>query len=145
MRFSASVRVDAPAERVWDLLEDWDRSSEWMIGTTVEVLGERGQGVGARTHAVTTLAGLKLIDIMTVTRWEPPSLVEVRHERWPLQGTAWFRVQADGAGARVDWVEDINVPFGLLGRIVARIARGPVQWGLRASLKRLTRLVESSS
>ena len=145
MRFEASVSVDASPERVWDWLRDWERSSQWMIGTTVEVLSDSGEGVGARTRAVTRLAGVKLLDVMTVTRWDPPSLIEVRHERWPLQGTAWFGIAPERGGARIEWVEEIAVPFGLLGRIVARVMRGPVRWGLRKSLRNLKRLVEASS
>jgi len=145
MRFEASVRIDAPPARVWEWLRDWSRSSDWMIGTTVEVLSPSGEGVGARTRAVTRLAGVKLLDVMTVTRWEPQSLIEVRHERWPLQGLAWFGLAPEGSSARVEWVEEITVPFGLLGRIVARVLRAPVEWGLRTSLKNLKRLVEASS
>ena len=116
-----------------------------MIGTTVEVLTQNGEGVGARTRAVTKLAGLRLLDVMTVTQWEPPHRIEVVHDRWPLQGTAWFANAPEGTGARLEWVEDITIPFGLLGRIVARIARAPVEWGLRKSLKKLKRLLEASS
>jgi hypothetical protein len=145
MRFEASIHIDASPERAWDWLRAWERSSQWMIGTTVEVLSKSGEGIGARVRAVTSLVGLKLVDVMTVTRWEPLSRIEVRHERWPLQGIAWFGVRPEGSGARVEWVEDITVPFGLLGRIVASVLRAPVQWGLGLSLKKLKRRVEASS
>ena len=74
--YRASVRVNAPPERVWEWLSDWDRSAQWMLGTTVEVIGPQREGVGARTRARTKIAGITLIDEMSVTRWEPPRFLQ---------------------------------------------------------------------
>ncbi|HLW16044.1 MAG TPA: SRPBCC family protein, partial [Actinomycetota bacterium] len=90
--YRASVRVNASPERVWEWLSDWDRSAGWILGTTVEVVGSQREGVGVRTRAVTRIAGIKLIDEMSVTRWEPPRLIVVRHHRKPVLGDAWFEV-----------------------------------------------------
>ena len=143
--YRAWVRVDASPERVWEWLSDWDRSVEWILGTTVEVVGSQREGVGARTRAVTRIAGLKLIDEMSVTRWEPPRLIEVRHHRKPVLGDAWFEVVPVDGGAQVEWVEDLELPFGRLGELGGSVLRAPVEWGLRKSLIKLKRLVEASS
>ena len=128
--YRAVVRIDAPPERVWDWLRDWDRSSRWILGTTVEVVGAQREGIGARTRA------------MTVTRWDPPRLLEVRHHKRPVLGDAWFEVVPDGAGARVEWVEDLELPFGRVGELVGSLARAPVEWGLRKSLVNLKSVIE---
>ena len=143
--YRASLRVDAPPERVWEVLADWDRSADWILGTTVEVVGSQREGVGARTRALTRIAGIKLIDEMSVTKWEPPRLIEVRHHRKPVLGDAWFEVVPVDGGAQVEWVEDLELPFGKLGEIAGSVARAPVEWGLRKSLRKLKRLVEASS
>ena len=143
--YRATVRIDAPSERVWEWLSNWDRSAEWILGTTVEVVGPQREGVGARTRAVTRIAGLKLHDEMTVTHWEPPRLLQVEHHRKPLLGDAWFEVVPVDSGSHVEWVEDLELPFGRLGELGGSVLRAPVEWGLRKSLTKLKRLVEASS
>lgn len=143
--YRAAVRVDAAPERVWEWLADWDRSSRWILGTTVEVVGAQHDGVGTQTRAVTRIAGIKLIDEMTVTRWEPPRLIEVRHNRRPMLGDAWFEVVPVPGGSQLEWVEDLELPFGRLGELAGSVVRAQVEWGLGKSLTKLKLLVEASS
>jgi len=140
--YRASVRIDASPEKVWEWLADWDRSSQWIMGTTVEVVGSQREGVGARTRAVTRIAGLRLVDEMSVTRWEPPHVIEVRHHRKPVLGDAWFEVVPVDSGSQVEWVEDLELPFGRLGDLAGSVVRMPVEWGLGKSLLRLRDLIE---
>ena len=42
------VLVDAPAAAVWAAVVDWDRQSEWMLGTTVRSTINGGVGVGGK-------------------------------------------------------------------------------------------------
>lgn len=114
------------------------------MGTTVDVVGDQSEGAGTRTRAVTRICGIKLVDEMTVTRWEPPRLIYVQHHRKPLLGDAWFEiVPVDGASS-VEWVEDLQLPFGTLGELAGAALRTPVEWSLRRSLMKLKRLVEAS-
>jgi hypothetical protein len=143
--YRAAVRIDASPERVWEWLSDWDRSARWILGTTVVVIGSQREGVGARTRAVTRIAGITLIDEMSVTRWEPPRLIQVQHHRKPVLGDAWFEVVPIDGASQVEWVEDLELPFGRLGELGGSVLRAPVEWGLRKSLTKLKRLVEASS
>ena len=142
--YRAAVRIDAPPERVWVWLSDWSRSSRWIMGTTVDVVGDRSEGAGTRTRAVTRIAGIKLVDEMTVTRWDPPWLITVHHHRKPLLGDAWFEIVPVGGASSVEWVEDLELPFGALGELAGAVLRAPVEWSLRRSLRKLKRLVEAS-
>ncbi len=93
---------------------------------------------------MTRIAGIKLIDEMTVTRWEPPRLIEVRHNRRPVRADSWSEVSPVDNGAQVDWVEELELPFGRLGELAGSLGRAPVEWALRKSLTKLKRLVEAS-
>ena len=140
--YRAAVRIHAAPERVWEWLADWDRSSQWIMGTTVEVVGSQREGVGTKTRAVTRIAGIELVDEMSVTRWEPPHLIHVQHHRKPVLGDAWFEVVPVGNGSQVEWVEDLEPPFGRLGELGGSVVRAPVEWGLRQSLRKLRDLIE---
>jgi uncharacterized protein YndB with AHSA1/START domain len=143
-RFRVATHIDAPPERIWTLLSDWEGSAEWMVdATTVEVLGEQREGVGTRVRAVTKIAGIALTDLMTVTGWEPARRLEVLHEHWPIRGLAWFALLPESGGTRFEWIEDLTPPFGPLGELGGRVLRAPIERVLRKSLMKLRRLAEN--
>src|SRR3954465_3209548 len=47
--------IDAPPERVWEVLTDWASQGEWMLATDVRTVGGPAQGVGGRLAARTGL------------------------------------------------------------------------------------------
>jgi len=146
MLLKVSTHIAAPVARVWELLCDWEGSAEWMVdATTVEVLGAQRTGAGARLRAVTTVArALPLVDLMVVTRWIPERLIEVRHEGWPIRGTAWFELTPDAGGTAFEWAEEIDPPLGPLGELGAHLLRAPLERMLATSLAKLRRLAESA-
>ena len=142
-RYSVSAGIDAPLERVWALLADWEGSSAWMVdATTVEVLGEQSAGVGTRVQAVTRIAGLPLRDEMTVTQWEPPHLMVVRHHRAPIRGIAWFELSEENGGTRFDWVEELDPPLGPVGELGGIVLRRAIERVLSRSAAKLKALAE---
>jgi uncharacterized membrane protein len=143
--FRVLTRIQAPVERVWALLEDWEGSAAWMVdATTVEILSEQRRGVGTRVRAVTTIAGVPLTDVMEVVGWEEPRVITVMHEGWPIRGIAWFelRVHPDG-GTWFEWAEELDPPLGPLGEIGGAILRRPIERVLAKSANKLKMLAEN--
>jgi carbon monoxide dehydrogenase subunit G len=142
--FRVTTHIDAPPARVWSVLLDWEGSAEWMVdATTVEVIGDRREGAGTRVRAITTIAGVALVDDMEVTRWDPERLMEVMHRGWPVRGLAWFELRPDGRGTRLEWAEELDPPLGPIGELGGRILRAPIERVLRRSLVKLRRLAET--
>jgi uncharacterized protein YndB with AHSA1/START domain len=143
--FRVLTRIDAPVERVWALLEDWEGSAAWMVdATTVEILGERRRGVGTRIRAVTRIAGVPLTDEMEVVAWDEPRRITVMHQGWPIRGLAWFELRVDDAGATwFEWAEELDPPLGPLGELGGAILRKPIQRVLAKSAAKLKRLAEN--
>jgi carbon monoxide dehydrogenase subunit G len=140
-RFHVAGHIDAPPARVWGLLADWEGSAAWMVdATSVVVLGDQREGIGARVRAVTRIAGIAITDVMTVTGWEPERRLEVLHEGRVIRGRAWFEISLQGSGTRLEWVEDLIPPLGRLGEIGGRVLRAPVEQVLRRSLAKLSAL-----
>jgi uncharacterized membrane protein len=141
-----TTHIDVPPARVWDVLLDWEGSAAWMVdATTVRVLGEQREGVGARVEAVTTIAGIALTDVMEVTRWETGRLIQVHHRGWPIRGVAWFEIAPSGDGTRFDWAEELDPPLGPLGELGALVLRRGIERVLRRSLVKLRRIAERGS
>jgi uncharacterized protein YndB with AHSA1/START domain len=138
------VLVAAPAQRVWDLLFDWERQGEWMLGTRVEVTQGDGASVGSAVEAWTGAGPLGFLDTMTITTWDPPRLCEVLHTGKVVKGTGRFEVLSIGTDrCRFIWSEDLELPLGALGAAGWPLARPFFAAGVRHSLNKLARLAEA--
>lgn len=142
---SVSVDVDAPVDRVWAALTDWDRQGEWMLATTVRGTVGDGTGIGGEIEAVTGFGPLAVRDLMRITRWEPPHVCLVVHHGRVIRGTGAFVVRERANGATVVWSEDLDLPLGLLGRLGWPVVRPGMRWGVRRSLRRFARWAKTYS
>jgi carbon monoxide dehydrogenase subunit G len=136
------VAVAAPVEVAWEALTDWQSQSGWMVLTNVTV-DPGGHRVGERLDAFTGVAGVGFHDRMEVTRWDPPRRVEVAHLGRVVRGAGVFEVRPAPGGAWLVWIEDLDLPLGVAGRLGFAVLRPAFQLMLRRSLRRLAREVEA--
>jgi uncharacterized protein YndB with AHSA1/START domain len=138
------VHVDAPAAVVWAAVIDWDRASEWMLGTKVRATTNGGSGLGGGIEAYTTLGPVGLVDTMVIIEWEPPARCTVLHTGRVVRGTGVFEVFAlPGGRSRFVWSEQLDLPLGRLGRLGWPLAKPLLVAGVRASLTKLALAVEA--
>ena len=141
-RVEERVAVAARPEVVWQALTDWEGQAGWMLLTTVTA-EPGGHRVGERLEAFTRIAGVGFRDPMEVTRWEPPSRVDVTHLGKVVRGVGIFSVEPAPGGAWLAWIEDLDLPLGRLGGLGFVLVRPAFQLMLRRSLRRLARRVEA--
>jgi carbon monoxide dehydrogenase subunit G len=147
-RIEVSTHVEAPVERVWALLADWEAQPRWMADArSVTVLSPQREGTGVVLRCMTDIAaGLVVTDDMTVSEWDPPHTLAVRHLGRLIRGVGAFELEPTEHGTRLTWWEEIEAPFGGLGETVASLAVVPyVRRVFRGSLAGLKRLAESQS
>lgn len=107
-RVQRSIVVDAPPERVYALIQDFRRWTEWSPFETLDadlkrVYGGPLAGEGATYAWEGKKAGS---GAMTITRAEAPSKVLIRLEfTKPMKAvnTAEFTLAPEGPGTRVTW------------------------------------------
>lgn len=143
-----TVDVAAPVEQVFAALADWTTQGEWMLLTDVRTVDGPAQGVGGRLEARTGLPlpggrRLGVLDRMTITGWEPPHTVDVRHTGRVVRGTGSFQVRERPGGSTFVWVETLDLPLGRLGRLGWPLVRPAFVAGVRLSLRRFGRYAES--
>ena len=141
-----STLIKAPAEKVWNSIADWESQGEWMLQTTVTRTSDISEGVGVKIEAFTgplyrlypRFKFLGLLDLMEVTRWEPPHRCDVIHYGTILKGSGTFEVLAlDSNHTTFHWSEEVIAPHLLF------IAIKPFLWlGVKISLARFARLLE---
>lgn len=148
VRLSIDVLIDAPVDDVFAAITDWPAQGLWMLGTSVTSPDGLGDFEGARLEAFSggTVFGKSLgfLDTMEITRWESPYRVDVLHTGNVVRGTGTFEVIAlPGGRSRFVWAEDLVVPLGLLGRVGWVGVRPFFASGVKSSLKKFGRLVET--
>jgi carbon monoxide dehydrogenase subunit G len=136
-----TVAVDAPPQRVWAALTDWSRQGEWMLLTDVAPEIGPARGTGGRLRAVTgpRLPGGKrrgVLDTMEITRWEPPTRIDVLHTGRVVRGSGVFEIRPEGDRTRFVWTEQLDLPLGALGRLGWPVLEPVMRAGVRRSLRR---------
>ncbi|CAM3117816.1 SRPBCC family protein [Saccharomonospora xinjiangensis] len=139
-----SVEVAAPAGTTWLALTDWERQSEWILGTTVRVVSGNGRSVGSRLEAFTGVGGVGVTDAMEITNWEPPVRCTVRHLGKVVRGTGTFHVHGKGPTRCVfTWAEEFTPPFGPVGRLGWLLVRPAFAVALRRSMRTFATFAEN--
>lgn len=130
-----SLVIEAPIERVWAALADWESQGDWMLQTRVDVTSDIREGVGTTIAAFTGIGKLGVMDQMVVTSWQPPHICDVLHTGKIIKGTGRFELVAiDAETTRFNWSEEILAP-----RAVFLLIAPGLYAGVRISLTKLGR------
>jgi uncharacterized protein YndB with AHSA1/START domain len=126
-RFTASIDVAAPVQRVWDRITDWPAHGRWIALTTVRVTSDRPDGVGATFVGRSGIGRIGFDDPMEIVEWTPPSAgrpgtVQLRKHGRVVLGWAGVEVaDGPGGGTRVRWTEDVQIAPTWLTRPADRL------------------------
>ncbi len=140
---TVSVDISAPPEQVWAAITDWDRQGEWILATKVRRSSTTRTGLGTEIEAMTGLGRFGVRATMRVTEWDPPRRCTVQHTGRLIRGPGIFEVSARPGGSRLRWTEDLDLPFGAIGRAGWPLVRPLVRWGLQRSVNRFAKFAGS--
>jgi uncharacterized membrane protein len=149
MRVGAEIDVNAPAEAVWDFVDDPSRYLHFMSGITRwEVVGEQASGKGARYRMLMHVGSAEVGGVVEVVEHDPArdmawvSVVGIdQRGRWRLREKNASR--AAGAVTRVELRLSYGVAgSGIFGWLADHVAAPTVRGHLRRSLQQLKRQVE---
>lgn len=110
---SSLAVVDAPIERVWELVADIPAQPDWMHEMkSVRLTTPPPTGVGTRGEATVRIFGISVTDPVEVTAFEPPVRFEIRHEgTFTGHGSITLEPGADGSTTIVRWDETLVAPI----------------------------------
>lgn len=115
--FRISVKIQAPIVEVWRELVDWKKQGEWMALTRVTAThsGSQDSGIGTEIQAFTGIGKFGILDLMRVTKWQPPTFCEVEHFGKLIKGIGEFKLTSQSEHeTRFDWYEKIAAPKCIL-------------------------------
>jgi len=139
---TATVIVNAPADRVFAAFVNWERQSEWIPFTKVRLIEGDG-GEGSLIQAVTGVGSTVLRDEIRVVRVDAPYEVRIVHCGKILRGPASMRCTAM-AGDRTQVVmhEWFHLPGGQATKLAWPLIWPGSKLSLTGALRKFGRLVE---
>ncbi|CAB4620028.1 unannotated protein [freshwater metagenome] len=146
MSIRVSVDIAAPVQKVWDVVEPVERHIDWMAdAVAIRFQTEQTRGTGTTFFCDTKVGPIKLVDVMTITAWEPGKVMGVKHTG-VVTGTGEFTLEAiDDAHTRFTWTESLTFPWWLGGPIGAFVGGQIVMKAIwRRNLRELKKLVEAA-
>jgi uncharacterized membrane protein len=144
MRVERQIEIDAPAERVYELVMDPERLDEWVtihVGLKNAPPGELREG--SELTQCLKIAGRRFDIKWTVEQAERPNRV-VWEGRGPVRSRAKvvYEFRSDGDGTSFNYVNEYKLPGGPVGAAVGRALSRASAREAERSLRRLKELVE---
>ena len=146
MSIRVSVDIAAPVQKVWDIVEPVERHIDWMAdAVAIRFQTEQTRGTGTTFFCDTKVGPIKLVDVMTITAWEPCKVMGVKHTG-VVTGTGEFTLEAiDASHTRFTWTESLTFPWWLGGPLGAFVGGQIVMKAIwRRNLRELKKLVEAA-
>lgn len=146
MSIRVSIDIAAPVQKVWDVVEPVERHIDWMAdAVAIRFQTEQTRGTGTTFFCDTKVGPIKLVDVMTITAWEPGKVMGVKHTG-VVTGTGEFTLDAiDANNTRFTWTEKLTFPWWLGGPIGAFVGGKIVMKAIwRRNLRELKKLVENA-
>ena len=139
MRFEQSIDIDAPQQRVWDVLTDleaWPRRIETV--DSVELLTPPPIAIGSRVRLKQPKLGE---GTWQVTVWDAPSYFEWHQKASGITTVAGHRVEArEGGGSHLSLTLEMGGPLV----VVARFFKGLTNRYMTTEAQAIKRAAESA-
>jgi carbon monoxide dehydrogenase subunit G len=141
------IDIDAPAQRVWEMVMDPNRLEDWVtIHRSVRDVSSRPLTKGSTMEQVLHMRGVSFH-----VHWTLVDVSEPHHAEWEGRGPAASRARiryelagndADGP-TRFEYINEFAVPGGRLGSAASRMIVGAAsEREAKSSLARLKALIE---
>ncbi len=111
-----SIDIDAPAERVFEMLTDPRRLPEFAPGlVSVEDIRQTEQHIGDSFRATYSVLGMHFPMTFTATEYEHPTKLTSRFE-WGMKGTWTWRLSSRGQSTHLTTAMEYEMAGGILGK-----------------------------
>jgi carbon monoxide dehydrogenase subunit G len=141
-----SIEIDAPVQKVWDLVMDPNRLGEWVsTHQAVSNVPDGGLQEGSTFEQRMKLAGKGFDVTWTVKECDAPNKA-AWEGAGPGGSTAHvvYALSESDGGTRFDYANGFELPGGALGRVAGRVAGDrAARSQARKTLARLKELLES--
>lgn len=140
---STTLSVEAPAEKVFDLVADAARSPEWhALLVEMGTVSGRPGGVGSSYAGHYSVAGRKLPGRFVVTAADRPTL----HQVHGTTTGGWARwttmIEPDGDRCTVHVTLEYELPGEIVGSLFGMLSGNQIEGEFRRTYEQLKRIAE---
>ena len=124
--FTTEIRIDAPKEKVWDVLADLGGIYKWNPGVShSSSTSESSGGEGATRHCDLQNPSGYLEERAFDWREGEGYKIDIFESSFPIErNVIEFTVRADGDGTIVTVAPDYRLKFGPIGTLIDKLAAG---------------------
>lgn len=143
--FAKSIEIAAPPEKVWQYIVQGTTTPEYMpIVTGFEFTRPVEYRPGDRFKVTMKVLGLP-IEFESEVQEEIPNQKLVFSSISGMKTSTTYLLQPTAVGCRLDFVSDYELPGGILGQVVDRLAvQRAMERGVSEGLDNLKRIMESA-
>jgi uncharacterized protein YndB with AHSA1/START domain len=146
VKIKVGVVIDAPAETVWQTVEQIERHVDWMAdAVSITFTGTSRRGEGTQFDCVTRIGPFRTTDRMTIIQWTPRRAIGIEHHGL-VKGWGRFALsRRKGNRTRFTWIERLRFPWWMGGPVGALAAKPILRAVWRRNLATLKQLVEAQA
>lgn len=145
MKVSRSIGIAAPPEKVWPFLVEPDRILKWCVTfRKFEYAGEQLSGPGTAFYVEEKAGGPLMKLNFKVKEWEENKKLafHMTSGNFVKGYEQTWTVDAASPGSRFTFMEEVDLPFGFIGKVMGSVARRGSEATVKIMLDRLKSLVE---
>jgi uncharacterized protein YndB with AHSA1/START domain len=147
MKVEGSIETAAPPEKIWPFMVEPEKILKWCITfKKFEYTGDQRSGVGTPFYIEEKAGPMPLMKLnFAVTEW-------VENERLAFKLTSgtgvkayeqkWM-VEATPTGSKFTFMEDVELPFGIIGKLMGAVGRSSSEAHVKEMLVILKSLAEA--
>ncbi len=138
-----------PAQRLFELLTDHSRYPRWFdfVKEVTYESDERRTGIGATSHWITQVAGIRGELDVEYAEWVPNKHVTVENAGKLFRNSGGgFRLTEETGGTRVDFEIHFDVPLSVLGQVLDRLVISrKLEHDFEIGFKRMQQALDATS
>jgi uncharacterized membrane protein len=142
---TVSEDIAAPVNAVFDYVDQHTNTTRYMKDLTKwKPVGANSHGKGAKFAVAMKAGPMTLSSVVDITTWKENSAIGwTSIEGFKQKGRWTFTARGDGTNATFDM--EYELPGGIAGRMVSRVADPIVRGNIEQSLRNLCSQVERSA
>jgi carbon monoxide dehydrogenase subunit G len=117
MRFESSIDINAPAEKVWALVDKLEEWPQWMPSIKkIERVSQRPLTVGSQLSVTAKVNGLRVKLLMTITNFVPERNVVLEGKALGTKLTRFYTLEPVNGKTKVTIGGDVSGALAWLAR-----------------------------
>ncbi len=128
MRVQRSIEIAAPPEKIWPFLVEPDKILKWFyLLQEFEYTSEQRSSVGTTFYYEEKSAGRLMKLHYRITEWVENKRLAFIMTSGPLKkNDQIWSIEATPSGSRFALIEDIEMPWGIIGKIMEALFVGSI-------------------